>query len=100
MSNEIRTLVTIITEASIEKTLAREIEGLGAKGYTISDARGKGARGSRSAEWDYDGNIRIEVVCSREVGDKLEAHLQGKYFDNFAMIIYSHDVNVLRSVKF
>ncbi|GIW52375.1 MAG: hypothetical protein KatS3mg081_1730 [Gemmatimonadales bacterium] len=41
-------LVTIITEAVIEKELVQELTGLGVSGYTITDARGKGHRGVRT----------------------------------------------------
>ena len=40
-----RRLLTIITEAAIEKRLLQDLEQLGARGYTISEARGKGSRG-------------------------------------------------------
>jgi hypothetical protein len=45
-----RRLLTVITEAALERELIAEIESLGARGYTISDARGKGSRGLRSSE--------------------------------------------------
>lgn len=100
MNESVKTLLTIITEASLENTLAREIEKLGAKGYTITEARGKGKRGARGAEWDADRNIRIEVICAKDIGEKIAKEFQDKYFDNFAMVIYSTEVKVLRSDKF
>ena len=45
MSNQVLKLLTIVTEAALENTLAKTIERLGAHGYTITDARGKGGRG-------------------------------------------------------
>ncbi|MCW8193735.1 transcriptional regulator [Proteobacteria bacterium 005FR1] len=98
--NNTRTLLTIITEASLEGRLLPELEKLGAQGYTITDARGKGSRGARDADWDADSNIRIEVICSRAIAEAITARLQEKYYDNFAMIIFSHDVSVLRPEKF
>jgi hypothetical protein len=44
-----RKLLTIVTKAAPEDTLVRDIETLGARGYTITDARGKGSRGQRDA---------------------------------------------------
>ena len=58
-----RQLVTIITEAVLESELTRQLEQLGARGYTITEARGKGSRGVRDAGWDEVRNIRIEVIC-------------------------------------
>ena len=93
-------MLTIVTESSLERTLSRDLEVLGANGYTITDARGKGARGARDGEWQCEGNIRIEVVCKANLAEAIMAHMSATYFDNFAMIIYSHDVTVLRTGKF
>lgn len=41
MQENNRTLITIITESSLETTLSRELEKIGVHGYTITDARGK-----------------------------------------------------------
>lgn len=100
MNSSTKTILTIITESSLEKKLCNDIEALGAGGYTITDARGKGEWGARAASWEYEGNIRIEVICSDVTGDAIKQHLQDNYYDDFAMIIYSHDVEVMRSSKF
>lgn len=68
-------LVTIVTEAALESSLIQDIEQLGAHGYTITDARGKGDRGLRNADWDTSANIRIEIVCNAQVSEAIAAHL-------------------------
>mgnify|MGYP000214947966 CR=1 FL=1 len=93
-------LVTIVTESSLEGQLSRELEGLGVQGYTITDARGKGESGSRNAGWDADSNIRIEVICSESMSDTIAELLKEKYYPNFAMVMHSHGVFVLRPEKF
>lgn len=93
-------LVTIVTEAALELNLTQDIERLGAHGYTITDARGKGHRGARNAGWDASANIRIEIVCDAQVAEAIVAHLKEHYYDNYAMIQYISDVEVLRSDKF
>ncbi len=100
MDNNIKTLLTIITELSLEKTLTKELRTLGARGYTITNARGRGARGARRAEWDVESNIRVEVVCTNEVAKAIKARMQEKYYDNYGMIIFSSEVSVLRPDKF
>ncbi|MCP5205799.1 MAG: transcriptional regulator [Hahellaceae bacterium] len=100
MQENNRTLITIITESSLETTLSRELEKIGVHGYTITDARGKGGRGSRKADWDADSNIRVEVICTEVMAKAITDLLQKKYYDDFAMITYSHDVFVLRPEKF
>ena len=100
VSDRIRKLLTIISEAAIEGSLVRDIERLGAHGYTITDARGKGSRGVRDAEWVASSSIRIEVVCGRETAEAIAAHLKTHYYDNYAMILIMSDVEVLRPEKF
>ena len=100
MSMEHRKLLTIITEAALEDSLGREIEALGAHGYTIADVRGKGGRGMRDAGWNLTANIRIEVVCSANTAHAIAAALKENYYDNYAMVLFIGDVEVLRPEKF
>lgn len=95
-----RKLLTMITEAAIEALLVRDIERLGAYGYTVSDACGKGSRGARNADWETSSNIHIEVVCDATTAQAIGAHLQAYYYDNYAMIMFTADVEVLRPEKF
>lgn len=100
MNHPTRTLLTLICEAALQNRLVKDLEQLGAPGWTLSDARGSGSRGVRSAGWDNDGNIRVEVICNRELAEKLARHVQERYYDNFAMICWLSDVEVLRAGKF
>ena len=100
MTLEHRKLLTIVTEAALERELVREIERLGAHGYTVTDARGKGGRGIRDAGWEVSANIRIEVVCTAETAHAIAAALRERYYDNYAMILFISDVEVLRPEKF
>ncbi|WP_198299222.1 P-II family nitrogen regulator [Luteimonas aestuarii] len=95
-----RKLLTIITEAALESVLIKDLERLGVRGYTITDARGKGSRGVRSSAWDASSNIRIEVVCDAATAEAIAAHLQARYYENYAMILFVSDVAVLRPEKF
>lgn len=100
MSSHNRKLLTIVTEAALESVLGEEIEKLGAHGYTITDARGKGHHGMRNASWDVSSNIRIEVVCDEKTARDIAAHLRKHYYENYAMILMLSDVEVLRPEKF
>jgi hypothetical protein len=100
MNVHTRTLLTVIGEAALEKKLLADLETLGAPGWTISDARGRGGRGVRSAGWDTEGNIRLEVICARELAERIADHLQQRYYANYAMVCYLSDVQVLRPGKF
>lgn len=100
MSMPTRTLLTLICETALEARLIKDLEQLGAPGWTLSDARGRGSRGVRSAGWDNDGNIRLEIICSRELAERIARHLQERYYANYAMVCYLSEVEVLRPEKF
>jgi hypothetical protein len=100
MSTNNRKLLTVITEAALESLLIKDIERLGVKGYTITDARGKGSRGVRNAAWDANGNIRIEVISDASTVDTLADFLRDNYYDNYAMVLFKTDIEVIRPEKF
>ena len=95
MTTEKRTMLTIVTESVIENLLTADLERHGARGYTVTDARGRGARGVRDANWGEAANIRIEVICTRELAEVLLVLLQQHYYANYAMVSCLHEVEVL-----
>lgn len=95
-----RKLVTIVTEAVLEAELRDVLDTLGASGYTITNARGKGSRGIRDAGWTSSSNIRIEVICSDELAGTIADYMHDNYYSNYAMILYESDVRVVREQKF
>jgi nitrogen regulatory protein PII len=96
----IRKLLTIITEAAIEDVLVRELDAMKVTGYTITNARGKGSRGTRNAGWETSSNIRIEIICDSTMALEVSNFIKQKYYDNYAMILFITDVEVLRPEKF
>ena len=100
MQPDARKLVTVVTEAVLERDLVHALDELGVPGYTITDARGKGARGDRAADWEHRANIRVEIVCDAALVETIIDRLQGRYYDNYAMVLYVSDVTVLRPEKF
>lgn len=100
MHTDARKLVTIITEAALEHTLAKDIERLGAHGYTVAEARGAGHRGVRDAGWESSANIRIEGICDERVAAAIAEHLRNTYYEHYAMVLFISDVEVLRPEKF
>jgi hypothetical protein len=95
-----RRLLTVVTEAALERELVAEFESLGVRGYTITDARGKGGRGRRHSDWAQEGNIRIEIVCDTPLAERVATRLRERYYDHYAMILFLQDVSVLRPDKF
>ena len=100
MPDDTRKLITIVTEAVLEAEVCEALEDLGAAGYTVTNARGKGSRGVRDAGWSSSSNVRIEVVCSDDVARRISEHMREKYYNHFAMILFESDVRVLRPDKF
>jgi hypothetical protein len=95
-----RALITVVTEAALEAVMLKELDGLGVSGYTVSDARGRGSRGTRRSAWRESSNIRVEILCSDALADRIVALLQDKFYDNFAMVLWRQPADVLRPEKF
>lgn len=100
MQTEIRTLLTIITEAALETSLLDMFNQQGVSGYTICDARGGGDHGVRDGSWGISGNIRIEIITNRPQAEQLLNYLQIHYYPHYAMIAFLQPVEILRSHKF
>ena len=95
-----RKLVTVITEANLERDLVRELDALGVAGYTVSDARGRGDKGLRASHWGHSSNIRVEIVCDTPLAERVLARLREKYYAHYAIVMWVVDVEVLRPDKF
>lgn len=100
LQTEKRALLTVITEATIEQALLRDLERLGVCAYTVSDTRGRGSRGVRDAAWGEAANIRLEIICPRAQAESVLAHLQDRYYADYAMVAFLQDVEILRPGKF
>ena len=100
MTMHVRKLLTVVTEAGLERRLVEDLRQLGARGWTITDARGQGHRGKRALDWEYDGNIRLEVICEESLAERLASHFREHYYQDYAMILFLQDVEVLRPEKF
>lgn len=92
-------LVTIVAEAVLEHRLVEEIKRLGAKGYTLVDARGEGSRGLRTMDWEGK-NIRLEAIVSEEVALNILKRLQEAYFPYYAVVAFVENVEVVRGDKY
>jgi nitrogen regulatory protein P-II 2 len=94
MTAQPMTLLTIISEAVLEDILVDEIMGLGAKGYTISDARGKGTHGTRAGRWTQGGNIRIEVVGNAALCGHIIGRLQAAYEQDYGLLMFTTPIEL------
>ena len=87
-------LLTILSEAVLEDTLIDEITELGAKGYTITEARGRGTHGLRSGKWSVSGNIRIDVVGNPELCKRIVDRLQANYERDYGLLMFTTPVEL------
>jgi nitrogen regulatory protein P-II 2 len=91
--------ISIVAEAIIAERLIEDILRLGASGYTQTAAEGRGSRGVRASEWEGR-NAKIETIVRPDVADKILERLTSHYLKNFAVIAYTHDVEVIRGDKY
>ena len=92
-------LVTVIAESLLEDRLIRDFKRCGAKGYTVTQARGEGSRGVRASEWE-GANVKLESIVSESVADAILELLSEKYFQHYAVIAYLENVEVVRGEKY
>ena len=92
-------LVTVVGESVLSERLPAELLALGATGWTMASVTGSGSRGMRSSLVPGD-NMRIEVVVSEAVADRILATLATEYFPNYALVAWVSDVQVVRGEKY
>jgi nitrogen regulatory protein P-II 2 len=100
MDKHDRRLLTIITEAAIERPLVADCRRLGAQGYTVLDVRGGGLSGEREGAWEADRSIELQVICSAEVAERIAEHVLSQYVSHYAVSLYLSDVQVFRAQKY
>ena len=93
-------LVVVICEEALEPVIRPALLAAGAKGYTVSKASGRGARGERDARWSLSANIRIEILCNAEAAERIVSSVYDQFSANYGLVVYAMDVDVLRAGKF
>ncbi|MCL0058002.1 hypothetical protein M1N58_03440 [Dehalococcoidales bacterium] len=91
--------LTIITEAVILDSVLETATKLGAAGYTIHRAAGRGERGARAEIGPLRSlleNVRIEIITSEQIAKKIAVEVVEKFFKNYAGIVYLGDVEVIQ----
>lgn len=93
------TKVTIITESLLTDKIVALLKARGATGHTRTKVEGEGSRGTRASDWEGR-NTKIETIVSAATADAILAELEKKYFEDFAVIAWLSEVQVLRGEKF
>jgi nitrogen regulatory protein PII len=97
--------LVIITEKLLLKKIAKIIEECGATGYTVLETGGKGSRNVRSSGQTHisetDTNVKFEVLTpDRIMAQNIANQVAGKFFTDFAGMIYLCDAEVLYGQSF
>lgn len=92
-------LLTIVTESVLLERMCSSLESLGATGYTVGEATGRGSRGMRVGEIPGT-NVRIETVVEPDTAEAILELLERMYFPHYAIAAWVHDVDVVRGAKY
>jgi hypothetical protein len=95
-----KTLLTIVAEAVLEKTLVREARERGAQGWMISEVHGAGREGVREGAWEADRTIELKVICDAAVADAIAEHVLATYAPNYSVAMWFSAVSVLRPERY
>lgn len=91
--------LTIVAERLLREPLVKLLNAEGATGYTLTAVEGEGTRGIHASDWEGR-NVQIETIVSPTAADRILAKISDEYLENFAVIAYLCDVDVLRRNKF
>lgn len=91
--------VTVIAERVLREELIKLLKKHGASGWTLCSVDGEGSRGIRASEWEGS-NVQIDTLVKPEVADAIMEEIGSKYFEDWSIIVYSADVEVMRGEKY
>ncbi len=91
--------VSIVAEALLEERMVRGLHERGARGHTVTEARGEGSRGLRTSDWEGK-NVKIETIVTEAVAERILAWVAEEYFPHYAVIAYVSEVRVIRGEKY
>jgi len=92
-------LVTIITEPILVPEIEKDIRKVGSSGITTTQVHGEGSRHLQSGEIPGS-KVKNECVVSPPVAKQIMRHVSENYFENYSVIIYAADIEILRHEKF
>jgi len=92
-------LLTVVAESVLADRLSRAILAAGALGYTLTPAKGVGARSRRSSTLGGD-NVRLEVLADEATARRLLQMVTDQWFPQCAVVAWLADVEVVRGEKY
>jgi hypothetical protein len=95
-----KTLLVIVAEAALEKSLVRDARERGAQSWSISEVHSAGREGVRQGDWEADRTIELKLICDAAVADAIAEHVIATYAAHYAVAIYFSEVKVLRPERY
>ena len=92
-------IVTVICEPVLSNMILSLIKSMGASGFTATDVRGEGSGEKNSGEVPNE-KVKIEVIADSNLAESLMLEISKTYFENYSIILYAHDIQVIRQEKF
>lgn len=92
-----KTLLTIVTEAVLERAVAREARERGAHNWLVTEVLSAGSReGVREGGWTAERTVKIQLICEPSVADAIAEALLTGYSAHYSLAIWFDGVSVLR----
>jgi hypothetical protein len=95
-----KTLLVVVAEAVLEKSLIRDAQRLGAQGWTLTEVRGANHEGVREGAWEADRTIEMKIICDEAVADAIAAHVLATYAPHYSVALWFTPVQVLRPERY
>ncbi|KAF6242476.1 hypothetical protein C6988_08330 [Nitrosopumilus sp. b1] len=93
-------LLTITCEILAQKKVIEILQKHKVSGYTTYEVDGDGSKGIRGQGLENEKNVKVEVVLSESKLQDIVEEITRTLFSNFAIILYTSDVGVVRTEKF
>jgi hypothetical protein len=100
LKKHLKTQLSIVTEAVLEKALVREVRERGAQTWLVSEVHGGTREGARAGDWEADRSIELRVICDEAVADTIAQHVLATYANNFSVVMSFAEVQVLRPDRY
>jgi nitrogen regulatory protein P-II 2 len=88
-------LVTIVAEEILKDRLVAKVLELGATGASYHRTQGVGSRSTRHNDM-FGENIQMKIVCAPTVAEAILRYISENYFENYAIVAWVMDVEVMR----
>lgn len=95
-----KSLLVIVAEAVIERTLLHDARTRGVQTWTVSDVRGGSREGEREGAWEADRTVEIKLVCDPAVAETIAEHVLQKYAPHYPVALYLMPVAVFRPERY